>query len=128
MRSLKDNNISGTSYERQWTEMYHFGWDEANIFTDWISEIKKSVRIFLVLGDSDIHLALLEAMHEQRLFDADADVDAADRYYFVVGVRADAWDSNGTFLLKNYIFPLFVCLALNNSGLDQPFTVHLTYT
>ena len=96
-RSLKDNNISGTSYERQWTEMYHFGWDEANIFTDWISEIKKSVRIFLVLGDSDIHLALLEAMHEQRLFDADADVDAADRYYFVVGVRADAWDSNGKF-------------------------------
>ena len=94
----KGNDLR-SSYERQWTEMYHYGWDEANIFRDWISETKNSVRIYLVLGDSDTHLAMLEAMHDERLFDATGVDDANDRYYFVVGVRADAWDPNG----KNFL-------------------------
>ncbi len=48
---------------------------------------------------------MLEAMDDQRLFD-DSDVDDADaddRYYFVVGVRADAWDSHGKdFIMLKY--------------------------
>jgi hypothetical protein len=39
--------------------MYHYGWDDANIFLDWIDETKDQIRIYFVLGDSDTHLALL---------------------------------------------------------------------
>jgi hypothetical protein len=39
--------------------MYHYGWDDANMFNDWLEETKDSIRIFLILGDSDTHLGLL---------------------------------------------------------------------
>ena len=39
--------------------MYHYGWDDPNMFRDWIKETKDSIRIYLILGDSDTHLGLL---------------------------------------------------------------------
>jgi hypothetical protein len=46
-----------------------------------------------VLGDSDTHLAMLEAMHDRGLFDVDG--GDGENEYFVVGVRANSWDAAG---------------------------------
>lgn len=51
----------------------------------------------LFLGDSDTHLGLLEAMYDEGLFNhTSPDPDLAqNNYYFVIGIRADAWDPDG---------------------------------
>ena len=57
--SYNKYGYSCCSFERQWDEMYHYGWDDAKMFRDWIKETKDSIRIYLILGDSDTHLGLL---------------------------------------------------------------------
>ena len=70
--------------------MYHYGWDENEIFETWIKEVKTQARIFVIVGDSDAHLGLLNAMHKQGLFS----VDNFDEY-FVIGIDLSVWNEKG---------------------------------
>jgi len=56
----------------------------------------------MIPGDSDTHLGLLEAMYDEGLFNqTNSDPDQADtNYYFVIGIRADAWDQEGLSISK----------------------------
>ena len=55
------------SHRRQWTTYYHHGWRQENIFVPWVRQTKDSVRIYVLLGEQDHHLGLLEAMHAEGL-------------------------------------------------------------
>ena len=44
-------------------------------------------RIYVIVGDSDTHLGLLEAMVKEEMLD---DLDEAE--YFVIGIRDNVWD------------------------------------
>jgi hypothetical protein len=72
--------------------MYHHGWDEENFFINWIRETKETARIYIIVGESDTHLGLLDAMFEEDLFNENLDEE-----YFVIGIRADVWDPDGKF-------------------------------
>ena len=67
--------------------MYHYGWDETQIFETWIQEVKNEARIFVIIGDSDAHLGLLNAMSNQGLFSE----DILDEY-FVNGIDLSVWN------------------------------------
>ena len=43
-----------------------------------------------------------EAMEEGGLFDFGSpnEIENEEKYYFVVGIRADSWDSNGTKIIN----------------------------
>ena len=45
-----------------WNEMYHYGWDEPNLFVDLVKSVKDKVRIMVAVGDIDSHLGLAEAV------------------------------------------------------------------
>ena len=48
------------------------------------------VRIYVVLGEQDYHLGLLEAMHQEGIFNAEKEE------YFIVGINSgEAWDAEG---------------------------------
>lgn len=66
--------------------MFHHGWREPNFFVDWVRETRADVRIYVVLGEPDNHLGLLEAMDSEGLFSRDSEEE-----YFAVGARTDAW-------------------------------------
>ena len=82
---------------KTWTEMYHFGWSEVNFFEEWIKETKDSARIFVIIGEADAHLGLLEAMVNENVFFSHNEDE-----YFVLGVRTDIWDESG--LLTSLLF------------------------
>jgi len=88
--------------------MYHHGWRQPNFFKGWIRQTKEEVRIYVVIGESDNHLGLLEAMHEEKLFEESSE---EGQTYFVVGVRPDhAWDRRGNFLplFDTFLRPTFL--------------------
>ena len=50
------------------------------------------MRIYVVLGEQDYHLGLLEAMHQEGLFGREEKKEE----YFVVGMNSgEAWDAKG---------------------------------
>ena len=73
--------------QKSWSEMYHYGWAEKEMFETWIQEVKNQARIFLIIGDSDAHLGLLNAMSKQGLFSD----DILDEY-FVIGIDLSVWN------------------------------------
>ena len=90
--------------QKSWSEMYHYGWDENEIFETWIKEVKNQARIFVIVGDSDAHLGLLNAMHKQGLFS----VDNFDEY-FVIGIDLSVWNEKGETVLLGENFILKLC-------------------
>ena len=80
--------------------MYHHGYRQHNFFREWIRQTRDSVRIYLILGKSDNHLGLLEAMEEEGLFREDR---GQDEEYFVVGIRTEKfWDQKSEEALITY--------------------------
>ena len=67
---------------------------ETAIFENFVKEVKTKARIFVIVGDSDAHLGLLDAMYKQNLFNKD-NVDQ----YFVIGIYLEVWDQKS----KSYI-------------------------
>ena len=54
------------------------------------------MRIYVVLGEQDYHLGLLEAMHQEGLFGREEMEE-----YFVVGMNSgEAWDAKGKWECK----------------------------
>ena len=72
------------------------------------------VRIYLVLGEQDYHLGLLEAMHQEGLFSAERE----DEEYFVVGINSgEAWDAKGKFRIQGTslmfigLYKMYLCVT-----------------
>ena len=80
--------------------MYHAGWKEENFFNDWVEETFENVRIYLILGESDNHLGLLDALYNKGLLQTGK--------YFVIGIRADTWDIKGI----SFLFPFYLHLQV----------------
>ena len=121
-------------YEKMWgDECYYNIEGECEFFQDWIMQTKDEVfcefsfkarvsvythynsytiiyasfkvRIFVILGEWSMHLALIEAMYKLKLIgrsDMDSNnvkrgsqLGTEDPKYFVVGVEKDEWDIKG---------------------------------
>ena len=59
---------------------------------NFVNETKNDARIFVILGESDCQLNVLEAFYNHGLFN-----DNVEDEYFVVGVNIDVYDKLGEF-------------------------------
>ena len=82
-------------HQRTLDDICYPGWyfDE-NEFVGWVKEIKSEARIFVIIGPNDCHLTLLEAMHQQNLFETNE--------YFVIGVNTEDFSFEGK--INGYLF------------------------
>merc|ERR1712020_574250 len=56
-----------------------------NMLQTWIQKTKDEARIFIIVGQTDCHLNLIDAMVAEKLFDNNDNNDE----YFVIGVNTD---------------------------------------
>ena len=45
-----------------WDTLFHYGYEDSNIFVQLMDQIKEKVRIVLIIGPFDSHLGLVEAI------------------------------------------------------------------
>ena len=98
-----------------WDSLYHYGYEDENIFQGLLRQIKDQVRIILIVGPLDSHLGLLEAIYDlgklscckvfksfstslqlikNVMFSESGEDDS--RQYFTIGVSAKTeYDSSG---------------------------------
>ena len=52
------------STKLSWDTLYHYGYEDKNLFVRMLETIKEKVRIVLIIGPFDSHLGLVEAVEE----------------------------------------------------------------
>ena len=85
--SFHDNGIK-ILHERSWSDLFFYGFqlEEVTMYQEWIRELKDKARIFVVIGEKDVHLAIIEALVKENAFEHDC---------FVIGITLDEYHYNG---------------------------------
>ena len=85
--SFQNNGIK-VLQERSWSDLFVYGFqlEEITMYQKWVRELKDKARIFVVIGEKDVHLAILEAMVKEN---------ALENGCFVIGITLDEYHYNG---------------------------------
>ena len=83
--------------------VYYFSNFGALWIRKWIQELKNNARIFVIVGEKDAHLSLLDAMTKEDMFENDCFVIGKIMYVFFI------WELSVAFSVKLWYFshPIF---------------------